>query len=316
MTIDIYSSYQHHWERRATVRSRPRRLLIKNEGHFFPLSRQPLCCHQLVKLLGDSAIAFILIQSAYKFMWDIALIETKIVNEVAEKIANDGFSIHFPSPLKCDALTVLVDESYHAYVARDFMAQLESLTNIPPIDAVAEPTGLYIALQQCFERLSPKHRELFQLVAISIAENSITSDLVALNKDGDDDINSVFYQVNQDHMVDEARHSKIFEAILRYTWSVMSVEERMSIANELPRFLREYLDIRYQRAFNRAILEDLGLQQEDIEQVINDTHIEYTDNFQMVNPIVSNVIQFFTRAGIFESEAIREIFINSGLELN
>src|SRR6056297_2995018 len=115
---------QTQWEGRATVRARPRRLLPDSNGYFFPKSRQPLCFHPLIQTLGSDAIDFILIQSAYKFMWDIAQIETNIVNEVAEKIANNRYPIPFPESLTFSALTVLVDESYHAYVARDFMNQL------------------------------------------------------------------------------------------------------------------------------------------------------------------------------------------------
>ena len=136
INYSIDTSLQHLWERRATVRSRPQRQLSENEGHFYPISRQPLCSHPLVKNMGEDAIQFILIQSAYKFMWDIAQIETRLVNNVAEKIANDRFTVKFPEGMKFNGLTVLVDESYHAYVARDFMHQLYGATKVSPIAEV------------------------------------------------------------------------------------------------------------------------------------------------------------------------------------
>lgn len=305
---------QKTWEKSATVRARPRRELLDNVGSFFPKSRQPLCLHPLINRLGEDAIRFIQIQSAYKFMWDIAQIETKVVNEVAEKIANDGFKITFSETVKFNALTVLVDESYHAYVARDFICQLENLTNISPVKAVFSPTGLYMALKESCSGLSTEDANLFKLVAISIAENSITNDLISLNRDSDEDINNVFYQVNQDHMVDEARHSKIFRDVLTFSWDSFSESEKLRIGKEIPNFLKEYLDPKYQKDLNLGILTELKLSEKEKSQVIHDTHVDYSkESFKAINPIVKNVTDFLARCKVLQHKPTCRAFSEHGL---
>ncbi|MGQ3887959.1 hypothetical protein ACQUW5_02865 [Legionella sp. CNM-1927-20] len=47
--------------------------------------------------------------------------ETELVNRGALIVANDCLDMGFPLALRQDALSVIIDEAYHAYVALDFI---------------------------------------------------------------------------------------------------------------------------------------------------------------------------------------------------
>lgn len=308
------SDSQAFWDQRATVRSRPRRLLTDTAGDFFPKTRQPLCFHPKVMALGEEAIRYTLIQSAYKFMWDIAEIETRVVNEVAEKISRDAYPFAFDNEVQLKALNVLVDESYHAYVARDFMQQLENLAEIKPLSAIHEAVGIFAAINTVVSELDEATAELFRLVAVCIAENSITSELIELNKEKDPALNNIFYLVNKDHMVDEARHAYIFQEILSYAWKKFTEQQKQTIGALLPSFILQYLSFEYQKNFNIAILKHLQLPRDAIDQIISETNVDMVaaHNFH-ANPALQNVIKLLQKCHVLQHEPTYKAFVNSEL---
>jgi len=77
---------------------------------------------------------FVLLQSFYKFINDVVIFETEIVDRTARNIAKNRFALPFPLVCRYDAMTVVVDEDYHALVALDFLQQTVKMTGISPLD--------------------------------------------------------------------------------------------------------------------------------------------------------------------------------------
>lgn len=231
-----YKSVQIQWDKHASIRSRPRRILrdIKEGEYLFPLSRQPLALHPQVLSKGTKARDFILTQSLYKFLGDIATQETELVNVVSQRIYNDSYPYSFPWDLRVDVLSVIIDEAYHAYVALDFLKQVEEKTGIKPIEFPRE-FGLQLALKKVKSEMDQKFHDAFEIMAICIAENSITKELIALTKEKG--LNETYEQVNADHVIDETRHSKIFAAVLRHLWAQLNEEEKQALGECLPSFV-------------------------------------------------------------------------------
>lgn len=308
-----YKTTQKAWERFASIRTKPTRIiqLDSEKPYFYPLRRQPLCLHPIVKKLGEDAIRFILIQSAYKFMGDIAFIETEVVNNIANKIASNKLPIKFPDSVKQDALTIVIDETYHAYVAQDFMKQVKALTGYGLIQDWTE-TNLSSAIELCKAKLPAHLKDYFELIAVCIGENSITQELVKISED--ESTNKAFYQVNADHAIDEGRHSRIFKTILKHTWQQLEKADRIALAKVFPEFLRLYLRQDTQIAYDKAVLQKLNLEVEDIEKILSDTHIAYTkENFGQVNPIVRNIITLLEKTNVLADEDVKDIFISEHL---
>lgn len=133
MKAEDYMSFIDAWEGRATIRTRPRRMVENDDKLIYPLSRQPLVLNDTFTRECAHLRDYALVQSLYKFINDVVIFETEIVDRTARSIAKDHFTIRFPFACRYDAMTVVVDEDYHALVAMDFMQQTIALTGIEPI---------------------------------------------------------------------------------------------------------------------------------------------------------------------------------------
>ena len=182
MTNKLLADTQAHWEAFSTIRSRPRRLLATSDadkGNFYPLARQPLCVHPEISKLGEEVKRYLLVQSAYKYIRDITVLETEIVNRATLTIVNNQLPVKFSHALRRDALTIIVDEAYHAYVAMDCLSQIEGHTGIMALD-VDDRLSVAEAIERVRALLPPAMGASFELIAVCIAENTNTQDILAM----------------------------------------------------------------------------------------------------------------------------------------
>ena len=70
MNIAQYQTIADDWERRATIRTRPRRLLENDDKLIYPLCRQPLVLSAAFLEHCPQCRDFVLVQSFYKFLSD------------------------------------------------------------------------------------------------------------------------------------------------------------------------------------------------------------------------------------------------------
>ena len=158
-----YHSCAEAWESRATIRTRPRRQVEDDQRLIYPLSRQPLVLSETFMRECPQQRDFALTQSLYKFINDVVIFETEIVDRTARRIAKDRFAIRFPFACRYDAMTVVVDEDYHALVAMDFMQQTIALTGVEPM-ALPEEIELSRAIPAALA-LAPAHlRDALELI--------------------------------------------------------------------------------------------------------------------------------------------------------
>lgn len=310
---NVYKSKIDKWNKVASVRSRPRRFIEDNnsEGYFYPIERQPLCIHPLVQKRGEETVKYILIQTAYKFMKDIAFVETEIINNTAQKIYSNSFSFNFPFDLRMDILSVIIDEAYHAYVALDFLQQLEKKTGVKPIEK-PNATELSISIEKFMPRLPKDLQEIFELIAICIGENTLTKELFSMA--AEPSINKIFHQVMADHMVDEGRHSSIFSLILKELWHALEDNSKNLIGEILPDFLIEYLKSDLTVSYNQKILESLEFSKNDIDIILSETHVPTPiRHLRSINPVMKNIIFIIERNGILDHELTRGFFKKSML---
>ncbi|MCW5589709.1 MAG: diiron oxygenase [Legionellales bacterium] len=311
---NAYRSKQGIWEKNATVRNRPYHVLQLNpeKPYFFPLERQPLCIHPLVQQRKPSIIEYILQQSAYKFMHDITLIEMECVNKVAHKIAYNHYHYSFPQALKIDALTIVLDETYHAYVALDFMLQMENLTHIPPLNL---PQQLQFAqsLQLSQALLDPKLQDALEIMAVCIAENTITKSLVEIKQDHEH-VNPHFNTLNAEHLSDEGRHANIFSYILTWLWEQLTSQDQLSVGSVLPHFIIHYLQSDIQKSFDEQILNACDFSKDEIKLIMNDIYLD-DDSLRIrhYHPLVKNIIRILENSNILNHQAVYSHFHTQGL---
>ncbi|WP_156356744.1 diiron oxygenase, partial [Pseudomonas sp. NBRC 111142] len=286
----------------ATIRTRPRRRIEDDQRLIYPLSRQPLVQSATFQRACPHLRDFVLVQSLYKFINDVVIFETEIVDRTARRIAKDRFTVRFPFACRYDAMTVVVDEDYHALVAMDFLQQTIALTGLEPI---ALPTEIELsrAIPSALAQVPEALRDALELICVGIAENTLTDDVAAFARD--DTVKPSVKGLMADHLLDEGRHSSFWARLTRIYWQAAPEVDRQMIAQVLPVFLGQYLTNDIQQAFDFNLIEALPvnetLRQSLREEVLG---LAYPINHQ--HPLLGNILRFFRSSSMLESPCVQE----------
>ncbi|AXL53472.1 P-aminobenzoate N-oxygenase AurF [Paraburkholderia caffeinilytica] len=301
------------WYAGATVRNAPRIYVPQNiaEENIFPPSRQLLAAHPLVEKLGQEAISYVLAQSTYKYMYEIGLLETRFVIDCSLKIINGEIGTDVPEEDKREAITIVIDEGYHAYVALDFIIQLKANTGIEPL-SVPQTNGNLDAVHRGYEALPRSLHGTFQLLATCLAEHTLTKDLLSIGKEKEATV--TFTKVMTDHVSDEGRHANYFARMLKDYWKTVGTDDQKLIGSFLPNYLRDYLAADFERQFDRDVLSQLDLTADEIDTVLQDTDERYSAAAKSyIDVTIANLVKLLDRNGILAHPETRAVFVQEGL---
>lgn len=301
MNAADYQSFADAWESRATIRTRPRRVLENDEKLIYPLSRQPLVlCETFLRECPEQR-DFALVQTLYKFINDVVIFETEIVDKTARSIAKNRFAVAFPFACRYDAMTVVVDEDYHALVAMDFMQQTVAMTGITPIE-LPDEIELSRAIPAAVA-LAPEHlRSAVELICVAIAENTVTGDVAAFAKD--DTVKQSIKGLMADHLLDEGRHSGFWARLVRIYWHTASEADRQCIARILPVFIGHYLTNDIQKSFDFRLIESLHISDAARHALKREVSgLAFPINRH--HPLVANIVRFFHSSSLLDSPCVQ-----------
>lgn len=295
------------WYATATVRN-TKRILVpeRSRGEFiFPRSRQLMSSHPAITAMGDDAIAYVLAQSAYQYMYEIGLLETRFVIDCALNIVN-GRMGDVGDDKKREALTIVIDEGYHAYVALDFIIQMKAKTGIVPVD-VPSTNGNLSAVRRALHKLPASIHDDFQLISVCLAEHTLTRDLLSIGKEKD--ATATFTQVMTDHVADEGRHANYFAKLMKAHWSLLPESTKTLIGTMLPAYLDDYLAGDLERVFDRKVLASMDIAPRQADAVIRDTQAEFERNTNdYIRKTKDNLVKLLQRTGITAHEATQAAF--------
>lgn len=297
-----YRSFADAWEERATIRTRPRRRVEDDQRLIYPLSRQPLVLGATFQRECPQLRDFVLVQSLYKFINDVVIFETEIVDRTARRIAKDRFAVRFPFACRYDAMTVVVDEDYHALVAMDFLQQTIALTGVQPI-ALPQEIELSRAIPQALAQVPEALRDALELICVGIAENTLTDDVAAFARD--DTVKPSVKGLMADHLLDEGRHSSFWARLTRIYWQAASEADRTALAKVLPVFLSQYLTNDIQKAFDFALIAALPISEavrDDLREEVQG--LAFPINHQ--HPLLGNILRFFRASSMLESACVQD----------
>ncbi|NBA97843.1 diiron oxygenase [Pseudomonas sp. R5(2019)] len=301
MNAADYQSFAEAWEARATIRTRPRRLLENDDKLIYPLSRQPLVLSATFQRECPQQRDFVLVQSLYKFINDVVIFETEIVDRTARSIAKDRFAIGYPFACRYDAMTVVVDEDYHALVALDFMQQTLDLTGIEPIALPAE-IELSRAIPAAMAQVPDELRSAVELICVAIAENTLTNDVAAFARD--DTVKASVKGLMADHLLDEGRHSTFWARLVRIYWQGATEPERQAIARMLPVFIGQYLTNDIQKDFDLRLIAQLNIPARTREALEREMQaMAFPINRQ--HPLLGNILRFFRSSSMLDSACVQ-----------
>lgn len=301
MNAADYQSFADAWESRATIRTRPRRVLEDDERLIYPLSRQPLVLSETFLRECPQQRDFALVQTLYKFITDVVIFETEIVDKTARSIAKNRFAVAFPFACRYDAMTVVVDEDYHALVAMDFMQQTVAMTGIEPIELPTE-----IELSRAIPAavaLAPEHlRSAVELICVAIAENTVTGDVAAFARD--DTVKPSIKGLMADHLLDEGRHSSFWARMVRIYWHTANDADRKTIAQILPVFIGHYLTNDIQKSFDLRLIDALPVS-EAVRHSLKDEMAGLAFPINRHHPLVGNIVRFFHNSSLLDTPCVQ-----------
>lgn len=301
MNAADYQSFADAWENRATIRTRPRRVLEDDERLIYPLSRQPLVLSETFLRECPQQRDFALVQTLYKFINDVVIFETEIVDKTARSIAKNRFAVAFPFACRYDAMTVVVDEDYHALVAMDFMQQTVAMTGIEPIQ-LPDEIELSRAIPAAVA-LAPEHlRSAMELICVAIAENTVTGDVAAFARD--DTVKPSIKGLMADHLLDEGRHSSFWARMVRIYWHTASAADRETIAQILPVFIGHYLTNDIQKAFDLRLIDALPVS-EATRRSLRDEMAGLAFPINRHHPLVGNIVKFFHNSSLLDTPCVQ-----------
>ncbi|UVK93877.1 diiron oxygenase [Pseudomonas atacamensis] len=301
MNAADYQSFAEAWESRATIRSRPRRLLEDDQRLIYPLSRQPLVLSETFLRECPQQRDFALVQTLYKFINDVVIFETEIVDKTARSIAKNRFAVAFPFACRYDAMTVVVDEDYHALVAMDFMQQTVALTGIEPIQ-LPDEIELSRAIPAAVA-LAPEYlRSAVELICVAIAENTVTGDVAAFARD--DSVKPSIKGLMADHLLDEGRHSSFWARMVRIYWHTASDTDRETIAQILPVFIGHYLTNDIQKSFDLRLIDALPVS-ETTRHSLREEIAGLAFPINRHHPLVGNIVRFFHNSSLLDTPCVQ-----------
>ena len=302
MNTADYPSIADDWERRATIRTRPRRLLENDDKLIYPLCRQPLVLSATFLEHCPQWRDFVLVQSFYKFINDVVIFETEIVDKTARSIAKNRFSVPFPLACRIDAMTVVVDEDYHALVALDFLQQTVAMTGIQPLGL-----PVHIELSRALpaaKAQAPAHlHDAIELIGVAIAENTVTHDVAAFSKDNS--VKASIRGLMADHLFDEGRHAQFSTRLVRLYWQDASSTDRDSIARVLPTFLAHYLTNDLQKDFDLRLVEHLDVSPR-VRSALRDEVLALAFPITHRHPLMSNILGFLEHSGLLNTASVAQ----------
>ncbi len=302
--------YRDKWEARGSIRTRPRKAIdFARDGYFFPKEKQPLLLNEAASKLGQDSKSTLLLHSFFKYLNDIISLEIKFIVSACNNIIYGKLPLSYPDELKLNAYTVIIDEYYHVYIAKDMTLQLKK--QFPELQELDYPlSDSYSSILETKARLDEKYHDVFEILAVCIFETTLVRELVEFFNS--DNIHpSIKYYIN-DHMNDESRHYGFFLDLLKYTWENLPEDYRAAIGTHLAFFVKRYLNIESDKAFNTQLLSQFTGEGNAAERIgVIYKGFDITPDI----PIVKNVLTALRNSGVASHPSVRSSFNTIGWQI-
>lgn len=309
-------SYLQEWDQRATVRTRQRYRLTADAvwKELYPLSLMPILKHPDIVARGEEARRRIAVQTACAAQDAIAGIEADVVADLCSRLASDGAGVPLPGAARQVALTIGMDELYHAFVAREFVADIERLSGIPALAVDDARPPLYAAVAFIRGAASAGLQRSAETMALCIAEHFVTEELFGVSKDTVSD--SPFHFTLREHLVDEGRHQLFFRHLMRHLWEASGEDARIALGRLLPGFLDAFLNPGFQRHLDLRILEGLGFTADDSTRIateaVTSAYGSPPDGAKGMRPPARHPLRLLKEAGILDHRPTRDRLVEGG----
>ena len=303
----IRDEMTNRWYSQATVRYTPRILVPEAYGDqwTYPPARCPVVRHPLVEARGRDVLRYIVTQAAYLFLYNVGLIETRFVIQSSLNILH-GTVMGIDEDDKLQALTVVIDEGYHAHVALDYVLQMRRESGIEPLH-IPKSNQKLDAIERAAASLPEELRPDFNLMAVTIAENVVTEEVANIGRDKD--LAKPFSVLMKDHVRDEGRHSIYFCDLMKSRWQVLTESQKEQLGAILPKFIEDYLKVDATRAFEYQTLRACEFSAEDTTKILADTEDEFVEEqARTAAKTYARLLRLLGQIGVLDLDVNRQAF--------
>lgn len=307
-TGSLYESKFKNWDKRASVRVKPERVLeTELPGQiYFPPELVPALSHPLVACRPESARDRVLVQRLYDYLHFTTELEEVAVMPVTMSISRGKSGLHLPVNMRQDALKITTDEAWHAQFSFDLARQVEEATGVG--ECLPDEPAFIERLSRVEASLDHDLRGMERLAFSIVSETLISAILADLPRDGR--LPEAVRELVQDHAEDEGKHHAYFRSLLEYFWNALSSSERERIGIWIPELISAFLEPDY-RAVSYSLL-DSGLALEEAEQVLAESYPAEAVRADVAKAARSTT-RYFTEIGALDYTAVREAFADAGL---
>jgi hypothetical protein len=304
--------YLEQWEQRATVRRMPRTRLSADaaRSEMYPAALQPVMSHTDVIARGSDVRYRILARAAATFMMHVAILEVDIITDLCIRFVNADANVPMPESARQVTLTVATDEAYHAFVAREFLGDLERHTGIVPASDAEMP--IVAGLAEVRRQAPPDLKHVADTMVLCFAENFVTEELFGLSREAIPQ--GPFHTVLREHMMDEGRHQVFFQRLFRQIWTGLGEEQRSALGRLVPLYLDSFLAAGTYEASQRDLLEYAGFNPETAARIAREsiaaafgTELPRKSSLQFMR----NALHLVEVSGILEHEPTRRVLVES-----
>lgn len=269
ITEAAYASAFRNWDSRASVRSKPRRLIAETEPPhhvYFPPELVPVSQHPLVQELGAETVERVLIQNLHTYLEFTAELEQGAVNPVAAMISRRRSGFDLPETMIEDAYKIYTDEAWHAQFSDDLQRQVAVKTGVGP--SVFEEPSFFRKLKGFQHDLGADERRLVMVFFTIVSETLISAILSGIPSDRR--VVMAVRELVADHARDEGQHHAYFSRLLEYTWPRLNRAHRELIGPLLGEMILAFLEPDFVAIAGN--LRACGLTAEQIDQVMTESY--------------------------------------------
>src|SRR5439155_12956529 len=112
-----------NWDAKASVRVKPRRLVLQEEEEmgrlYFSPELVPVSQHDLVRQFGWHAVREMQVCHLYRYLDFTTELELEVINTVSKDIALGRLDLELPDVMRADAFKLCTDKAHHAYFSDD-----------------------------------------------------------------------------------------------------------------------------------------------------------------------------------------------------
>jgi hypothetical protein len=303
-----YDSRFQHWDERASVRRKPRRVLESQDPEtlYFPPELLPIVSHPLVRTRGPEVVHHLLVHRLYDYLHFTTDLEEIAVMPVATRISRGRAGLDLPEKMRADAFKIVTDEAWHAQFSYDLIRQVEEETGIAWQDR--ELPAFVPRLDAIRARL-PEHLQGAEGLLFSVVSETLISSILA-DVPRDHRLPQAVRELVRDHAEDEGRHHVYFRTVLHHFWPALGISAQRAIGPYLPEIILAFLEPDY-RAVARS-LRRVGHGAAEIEQILAESWPKPRAAKDAAEA-ARCVIKYLTEVGALNDPQTAEAFAAAGL---